>query len=83
MEEAGEEVVQVKQEDNWHSFPAGLRVLVVDDDPLCLRVVEAMLKRCSYEGKLAAWVGGARQPDPQGPAGPPPPPRPHACVRCW
>ena len=27
------------------SFPAGLRVLVVDDDPCCLKVVEAMLKR--------------------------------------
>ena len=31
-------------------FPAGLRVLVVDDDPLCLRIVEKMLKRCQYEG---------------------------------
>lgn len=30
-------------------FPAGLRVLVVDDDPLCLRIVEKMLKRCQYE----------------------------------
>ena len=31
-------------------FPVGLRVLVVDDDPLCLRIVEKMLKRCQYEG---------------------------------
>jgi hypothetical protein len=30
------------------SFPSGLRVMVVDDDPLCLKVVEQMLKRCSY-----------------------------------
>lgn len=30
-------------------FPSGLRVMVVDDDPLCLRVVEQMLKRCSYQ----------------------------------
>ncbi|KIY99170.1 hypothetical protein MNEG_8794, partial [Monoraphidium neglectum] len=30
-------------------FPSGLRVMVVDDDPLCLRVVEEMLKRCRYE----------------------------------
>lgn len=29
--------------------PAGLRVLVVDDDPMCLKVVSAMLKRCNYE----------------------------------
>ena len=31
-------------------FPVGLRVIVVDDDPLCLRIVEKMLKRCQYEG---------------------------------
>lgn len=39
---------------HWQNFPAGLRVLAVDDDPLCLKVIEQMLKRCSYEG-----VGGA------------------------
>jgi CheY-like chemotaxis protein len=32
--------------------PAGLRVLVVDDDPLCLKITEQMLKRCNYEGAL-------------------------------
>ncbi|PIN19242.1 hypothetical protein CDL12_08095 [Handroanthus impetiginosus] len=30
-------------------FPAGLRVLVVDDDPTCLRILEKMLKNCRYE----------------------------------
>ncbi|PNH08582.1 Two-component response regulator ARR1 [Tetrabaena socialis] len=30
-------------------FPAGLRLLVVDDDPLCLKVTEQMLRKCSYE----------------------------------
>lgn len=34
--------------DGWEDFPAGLRVLVVDDDPLCLKVVEQMLRRCNY-----------------------------------
>ncbi|KAL0376393.1 UNVERIFIED_CONTAM: Two-component response regulator ORR21 [Sesamum calycinum] len=29
-------------------FPAGLRVLVVDDDPTCLRILEKMLKNCLY-----------------------------------
>lgn len=29
--------------------PEGLKVLVVDDDAMCLRVVQAMLKRCRYE----------------------------------
>lgn len=31
-------------------FPAGLRVLVVDDDPTCLRILEKMLRNCHYEG---------------------------------
>ncbi|XP_042055261.1 two-component response regulator ARR2-like [Salvia splendens] len=30
-------------------FPAGLKVLVVDDDPTCLRILEKMLKKCFYE----------------------------------
>ncbi|KAI9125573.1 hypothetical protein K1719_002991 [Acacia pycnantha] len=31
------------------AFPAGLRVLVVDDDPTWIRILEKMLKKCSYE----------------------------------
>ncbi|KAJ7515453.1 hypothetical protein O6H91_22G013900 [Diphasiastrum complanatum] len=31
-------------------FPAGLKVLVVDDDPTCLFHLDAMLRRCSYSG---------------------------------
>ncbi|PIA61201.1 hypothetical protein AQUCO_00300615v1 [Aquilegia coerulea] len=30
-------------------FPAGLRVLVVDDDPTCLKILEKMLRNCLYE----------------------------------
>ncbi|XP_031097345.1 two-component response regulator ARR2-like isoform X3 [Ipomoea triloba] len=30
-------------------FPAGLRVLVVDDDPTCLKILEKMLRTCLYE----------------------------------
>jgi hypothetical protein len=33
-------------------FPAGLRVLVVDDDPTCLVILEKMLRTCLYEGIL-------------------------------
>ncbi|OAY79240.1 Two-component response regulator ORR21 [Ananas comosus] len=29
-------------------FPAGLRVLVVDDDETCLKILESMLRRCRY-----------------------------------
>lgn len=28
----------------------GLRVLVVDDDPTWLKILEKMLRKCSYEG---------------------------------
>ena len=38
---------------DWESYPVGLKVLAVDDDPLCLKVVEQMLKRCNYEGEFA------------------------------
>ena len=31
-------------------FPAGLRVLVVDDDPTCLIILEKMLRTCRYHG---------------------------------
>lgn len=37
--------------DKVDMFPAGLRVLVVDDDFACLRIVEQMLRRCSYSGE--------------------------------
>ncbi|KAF7837765.1 two-component response regulator ARR2-like [Senna tora] len=30
-------------------FPVGLRVLVVDDDPTCLMILERMLRTCLYE----------------------------------
>lgn len=30
-------------------FPAGLRVLVVDDDTTCLRILEVLLGRCAYQ----------------------------------
>ncbi|CAM6049402.1 unnamed protein product [Sphagnum compactum] len=35
--------------DSVDEFPAGLRVLVVDDDPICLMILERMLHQCSYQ----------------------------------
>jgi len=32
------------------AFPAGLRVIVVDDDQTWLRILEKMLKKCFYRG---------------------------------
>ncbi|XP_023005953.1 two-component response regulator ARR12 isoform X2 [Cucurbita maxima] len=29
-------------------FPVGMRVLAVDDDPICLKVLETLLRRCQY-----------------------------------
>ncbi|WOL05555.1 two-component response regulator ORR24-like [Canna indica] len=29
-------------------FPVGMRVLAVDDDPICLKLLEALLRRCQY-----------------------------------
>ncbi|VFQ73267.1 unnamed protein product [Cuscuta campestris] len=31
-------------------FPVGLRVLVVDDDVVWLKIIEQMLRKCSYNG---------------------------------
>ena len=37
---------------HWESFsPSGLRVLAVDDDKLCLKVISRMLQQCNYEGE--------------------------------
>lgn len=46
MPSSGGKVPKAPAED----FPSGLRVLLVDDDPLCLMIVEKMLRRCDYSG---------------------------------
>jgi hypothetical protein len=46
---AGKETEQANQK---QPFPAGLRVLLVDDDPVCLMVIGQMLRACQYEGGL-------------------------------
>ena len=32
------------------NFPAGMRVLAVDDDPTCLKLLETLLRKCNYNG---------------------------------
>lgn len=32
-------------------FPVGMRVLAVDDDPVCLKLLETLLRRCQYHGQ--------------------------------
>lgn len=31
-------------------FPVGLRVLVVDDNPACLKILERLLLKCNFKG---------------------------------
>ncbi|CAI9765775.1 unnamed protein product [Fraxinus pennsylvanica] len=33
---------------NYDKFPVGLRVLAVDDDPICLKLLETLLRKCQY-----------------------------------
>lgn len=32
-------------------FPVGMRVLAVDDDPTCLKLLESLLHLCQYHGR--------------------------------
>ncbi|KAG2604615.1 hypothetical protein PVAP13_4NG109977 [Panicum virgatum] len=45
MEEERKLVMMGRERDQ---FPAGMRVLAVDDDPVCLKVLEILLRRCRY-----------------------------------
>lgn len=38
---------------NYDNFPIGLRVLAVDDDPICLKLLDGLLRKCQYQGN--AW----------------------------
>jgi hypothetical protein len=31
-------------------FPVGMRVLAVDDDQTCLKILESLLRHCQYHG---------------------------------
>ncbi|KAL0382954.1 UNVERIFIED_CONTAM: Two-component response regulator ORR22 [Sesamum calycinum] len=47
--------------ENSDNFPVGLRVLAVDDDPICLKLLETLLRKCQYHDmdgfKLLELVG--------------------------
>lgn len=32
------------------NFPVGMRVLAVDDDPTCLKLLDTLLRKCQYNG---------------------------------
>ncbi|KAL7600210.1 hypothetical protein Lser_V15G22328 [Lactuca serriola] len=40
--------VEPKSANESDEFPVGMRVLAVDDDPACLKILEALLRKCQY-----------------------------------
>ncbi|KAL0285405.1 UNVERIFIED_CONTAM: Two-component response regulator ORR22 [Sesamum angustifolium] len=42
------EVFKKGDNENSDNFPVGLRVLAVDDDPICLKLLETLLRKCQY-----------------------------------
>ncbi|XP_048496665.1 two-component response regulator ARR2 isoform X3 [Beta vulgaris subsp. vulgaris] len=46
---SGSTVNRKMADSSGDQFPVGLRVLVVDDDPTCLTILEKMLRTCRYE----------------------------------
>eukprot|EP00262_Sarcandra_glabra_P016730 TRINITY_DN5549_c0_g1_i4.p1 TRINITY_DN5549_c0_g1~~TRINITY_DN5549_c0_g1_i4.p1 ORF type:complete len:714 (+),score=129.41 TRINITY_DN5549_c0_g1_i4:131-2272(+) len=36
------------EDESRDRFPVGMRVLAVDDDPICLKLLETLLRRCDY-----------------------------------
>ena len=45
------------------TFPAGLRVLAVDDDSVCLKILERQLKYCNYNGVCSCLLSRPYFPD--------------------
>ena len=40
------------EDENNDKFPVGMRVLAVDDDPTCLKLLEGLLRKCQYQGLI-------------------------------
>ncbi|KAL9226736.1 hypothetical protein vseg_002511 [Gypsophila vaccaria] len=40
--------VERRRDEKSEEFPVGMRVLAVDDDPICLRLLETLLRKCQY-----------------------------------
>lgn len=44
------------EKENSDNFPVGMRVLAVDDDPICLKLLECLLRKCQYHGMFIAGL---------------------------
>ncbi|XP_010665924.2 two-component response regulator ORR24 isoform X2 [Beta vulgaris subsp. vulgaris] len=40
--------VEQRNDESHDQFPVGMRVLAVDDNPICLRLLETLLRKCQY-----------------------------------
>lgn len=40
--------MEKRRDEPSDQFPVGMRVLAVDDDPICLRLLETLLRKCQY-----------------------------------
>ncbi|KAM3214677.1 hypothetical protein ACQJBY_066923 [Aegilops geniculata] len=49
MAAMGRDKRQMMEDAAEDKFPEGLRVLAVDDDPVCLKVLEVLLRHCKYQ----------------------------------
>ncbi|MCD7458559.1 hypothetical protein HAX54_038572 [Datura stramonium] len=37
------------ERENHDNFPVGMKVLAVDDDPICLKLLDGLLRKCQYQ----------------------------------
>ena len=52
----GVEEVRLRKGDVYN-FPIGMRVLAVDDDPICLKLLDGLLRKCQYHGMILSFLG--------------------------
>ena len=52
---SNDRVKVMNDEEANDDFPIGMRVLVVDDDPICLLLLENLLRRCQYNSMFYSF----------------------------
>jgi hypothetical protein len=57
-------VFDIGEEMDADTFPVGLRVLAVDDDRVCLKILERQLKCCNYNSVYSCLLSRPISPIP-------------------
>ena len=52
---SNDKVKVLSDEEAIDDFPIGMRVLVVDDDPIFLLLLESLLRHCKYNGMFCSF----------------------------